>query len=1065
MGTKLEPTNGPSLLNFQRSERPIVHSILKAERGEDPYSGPTVPVKHRIFMNFPLTDMYRSFTYQIRMVFLFLPVLFIALIGMDPGKEGKGRPVAETFDQGPPFLKGEHAWADSVMDSLSLRERIGQLFMVAAYSNKGPEHRARIERLIREHHIGGLIFFQGTPKRQVKLTEHYQSISDIPLMIGMDAEWGLAMRLDSTLEYPRQMALGALRNEALVRRMGHRIGQQCRRIGVHINFAPVMDVNNNPKNPVINERSFGEDPYRVARKGIAYAKGLQSEGVLATAKHFPGHGDTDTDSHHALPRIMHDRERLDSVELYPFQRAIDRGIGGMMVAHLNIPALDSTPNSVSTLSKPIVSDLLKEEMGFEGLSFTDALNMKAVSDRYAPGKVELKAFQAGNDVLLFPEHVPEAIDRIANAVEEGRIPEERIDESCRKILMFKEWAGLAERDSIPVKGVTEDLNSSTDRALRDKLAAAALTLTNHDGETLPIEELDRDIASVVVGDDTSNAFQRTLDRYSDIERYALPHHASMRARNELIEKVKEHELLIVGVLGTSRSPSSGFGVPSSSVELVQRITGLKNKSVLDLFANPYVLSRFYGAQNADAVLISYDDRPLFQRLSGELIFGGRVAEGVLPITASSYFQEGEGEQWERSIRFAKALPEEVSLDSRILERMDTIAREGIEEQAYPGCQIFVARDRKIVHHKAYGHHTYEEKRKVRKKDIYDLASITKIMATTSSIMKLMDEGKVDMDRALCDYLPEMVDTCSYRNVVLRDILTHRAGLKPWIPFYKETLHHGQPDFRIYSTDSSSKYRYRVADELFMSKSYRDSIFKRILSAGIKKSKEYRYSDLGYYLLMRIIEKQSGMPLEEYVEENFYEPLDLRTMGYLPRYEHPMERIVPTEYDMYFRKQLIHGDVHDPGAAMLGGVGGHAGVFSNAHDVGVMMQMFLDGGTYGGERFIEQSTVREFAECQFCGVDSIENRRGIGFDKPVRDGGAGPTCNCVSYESFGHSGFTGTLAWADPDEGIVYVFLSNRVYPTAKNRKIIDKDIRTRIQQAIYDATLDSASRSIDLSQK
>lgn len=1011
------------------------------------------------------TEMRVGSTYQVRAFIFFIPVLFLAMIGMDPGKEGQGRAVPQEFDRDPPFLKGTHAWADSVMDTLTLRERIGQLFMVAAYSNKGPEHQANIERLIQEQNIGGLIFFQGGPRRQVKLTEHYQGISEVPLMIGMDAEWGLSMRLDSTIEYPRQMALGAIRNEALVRRMGRQIGLQCRRLGVHINFAPVMDVNNNPQNPVINERSFGEDPYRVARKGIAYAKGLQDAGVLATAKHFPGHGDTDADSHHALPRIMHDRDRLDSVELFPFQRAVQRGVGGMMVAHLNVPALDSTSKSVSTLSKPIVTDLLKKKMGFEGLSFTDALNMKAVSERYPPGKVEMKAFEAGNDVLLFPENVPEAIERIMQAVKEGRISKERVNESCRKILMFKEWAGLSERDSTRMKGLHDDLNSNKGRALRDKLAASSLTLLQEDGKTLPIEALDKDIASVVVGSDTNNAFQRTLDRYSKTTRYAIPHHASMSARNRLIGEVSDHELVIVAVLGTSRSASRDFGIPSNSVELVQRITGLKNESVLDLFANPYALSRFYGAQNADAVIVSYDDRPLFQRLSAELIFGGRAAKGVLPITASSYFREGEGEQWKAPIRFARSIPEEVSLDSRILERMDTIAREGIDIQAYPGCQIFVAREGKIVHHKAYGHHTYEEKRPVQKKDLYDLASLTKIMASTPSIMKLKDEGKIQMHRALCDYLPEMVDTCSYQNVVLRDILTHRAGLKPWIPFYKETLHHGQPDFRIYSTDSSSKYRHRVADQLYISKHYPDTIFKRILSAGIEKTEEYQYSDLGYYLMMRIIEKQSGTYLEDHVDEKFYDPMGLTSIGYLPRFEHSLDRIVPTEYDMYFRKQLIHGDVHDPGAAMLGGVGGHAGVFSNARDVGVMMQMFLNGGRYAGERYIEPSTVSEFVECQFCAIDSVENRRGIGFDKPVRDGGPGPTCHCVSYESFGHSGFTGTLAWADPEEEIVYVFLSNRVYPSASNRKIIEKDIRTRIQQSIYDAITDTASRPIDLSQQ
>ncbi|MFB6258399.1 MAG: glycoside hydrolase family 3 N-terminal domain-containing protein [Flavobacteriales bacterium] len=1007
----------------------------------------------------------RLFTYPRLGSLLLIPLFFFSLLSTQVGDGGIVRMKSQEMDRAPPFLKGSHEWADSVLQTLSLRERIGQLFMVAAYSNKGKEHRKRIQRLIEEQKIGGLIFFQGGPLRQAELTDHYQQKSETPLMIGIDGEWGLAMRLDSTIEYPRQMALGAIRNKKLVRRIGRSIGQQCRRLGVHINFAPVMDVNSNSQNPVINERSFGEDPYRVAMKGMAYAKGLQDAGVLATAKHFPGHGDTDKDSHHVLPRVLHDRDRLDSVELYPFRRAVRSGIGGMMVAHLNVPALDSSPGSVSTLSAPIVDGLLERKMGFQGLTFTDALNMNALSDRYAAGKVELKAFMAGNDVLLFPENVPQAIDRIEKAVKNGRISKERVNESCRKILRFKEWAGLDHRDSIRTKGLYQDLNNEEALALRDRAAASAITLLNHDKEVLPVQDLDRDVAAVSVGADTNCRFQEVLDRYGEVTRYSVRHAPSLNRRNSLLEKLRHHDMVVIGVLGTSRSPSRNFGIPSGTVELVQRITGLKNESVLDLFGNPYALSRFYGVQNADGVLVSYDDRSLFQKLSAELIYGGRAAKGVLPVTASGYFQEGEGEKWDHSQRFATASPEEVGLNSDTLERVDSIAREGMRIQAYPGCQILVARNGKIVHHKAYGYHTYEEKRKVKRRDLYDLASITKILASTSSMMKLKDEGKVDLDRRLCDYLPEMVDTCSYQNVVLRDILTHRAGLKPWIPFYKKTLHHGQPDYRIYSTDSSSKYRYRVAEDLYINKHYRDSIYKQILAAGIKPSKEYRYSDLGYYLIMRIIENESGMPLEKYTAKNFYRPLDLETMGYLPRRRFSLDRIVPTEYDMYFRKQLIHGDVHDPGAAMLGGVGGHAGVFSNARDLAVMMQMFLNGGTYGGKRLIEESTIRKFTKCQFCKNDSIDNRRGIGFDKPVRDGGPGPTCHCVSYESFGHSGFTGTLSWADPVEEIVYVFLSNRVYPTAENQKLIKKDIRTRIQKVIHKAIEDSTSGSMELSQQ
>ncbi len=951
----------------------------------------------------------------------------------------------------PPFLKEESFWVDSLMDILSLRERVGQLFMVAAYSNKGPEHQAHIEELIQEHHIGGLIFFQGGPRRQARLTDRYQSISRVPLLLGMDAEWGLSMRLDSTVQYPKQMTLGAIRGDSLIYRMGRSIGQQCKRLGVHVNFAPVVDVNNNPDNPVINYRSFGENKVNVARKGIAYMNGLQDEHVLANAKHFPGHGDTDQDSHKTLPTVPYSRERLDSLELYPFRRLAEQGLGSMMVAHLNVPALGGQIGRPTTLSKPVVTNLLKEEIGFKGLVFTDALNMGAVSNRYEPGEVDLKALEAGNDVLLFPEDVPKAIGLIMKAIEEGRLSQETIDKRCRRILKAKYWVGLDDRDSIKLAGLTKDLNDRSYLAQRRELIAHSLTLLNNTDDLLPLSDLaGKSIASVVVGDTTGNPFQKSLAHYADVERYAVDRDVDLETTRRVLETVKDNDLVIISVHGMNDRPGRDYGIRAGTVNLVNKLID-QNKVVLDLFGNPYGLSRFYGARKAEAVIVSYEDAHDFQELSAQLIFGGVAARGKLPVTASSHFHEGDGVIIDKAQRLRYGIPEEVGVSARDLEAIDEIAKKGIENKAYPGCQVLVAKEGHVIYNKTFGSHTYEGKRKVEHDDLYDIASITKIVASTASLMYLQDQEKINVNRALCDYLPDMVDTCRYQSLSLHNILTHRAGLVSWIPFYKKTLHHGHPKYTIYSTDSSERYPYRVADGLFISRHYRDSIYHRILSAQVREEKEYRYSDLGYYLIKEIIERKGGMPMEQFVEKNFYRPLGLRTMGYLPRREHDLKNIVPTEYDMYFRKQLVHGDVHDPGAAMLGGVGGHAGVFSNANDLAVMMQMFLNWGAYGGKRYISEKTVKEFIRCQYCGIDTVDNRRGLGFDKPVRDGEGGPTCNCVSYESFGHSGFTGTIAWADPDEQVVYVFLSNRVYPSSQNRKLITMDIRTDIQQVIYNA--------------
>ncbi len=960
----------------------------------------------------------------------------------------------------PPFQFQGEDWVDSVYRSLTMRERIGQLFMVAAYSNKGEKHREKIERLVREEGIGGLIFFQGGPKRQARLTDHYQNISKVPLLIGMDAEWGLNMRLDSTMAFPYQMALGAVQNDTLIYRMGAEIGRQLDRLGVHVNFAPVVDVNSDPANPVINYRSFGENKWRVARKGRAYMKGLQDNGVLACAKHFPGHGDTDADSHKTLPVVDRTRKELDSVDLYPFQQLINSGVGSIMTGHLNVPALDGKKGRPASLSPNIVSGIMKNMMGFRGLSFTDALNMGGVTEGNEPGMVDLKALMAGNDVLLFPENVPKAVDMIERALEKGTIDSGRIERSCKRILRVKHWAGVHERDSISTQGLDNELHTPEAITLRRKLRERSLTVLNNKEGVLPLTGIDSlEVASVVIGDDLGIPFQHAMGRYDNVHRIAVPKAPSRERRARVMEKVKDRDLVIVSIHSAGNAGPPRYGIKGKGVELVDRLIAEK-RVVLDLFGNPYGLGEFNNAKRAEAIVVSYANDSLSQEVSAQMIYGGIRATGRLPVTASPHFPEGAGMDTRSPIRLEYTLPQEVNINRKRLKRIDSIALDGIEQKAYPGCQILVARDGKVFYEKYFGHHTYEEKHKVRPEDIYDLASITKIVASTAALMKLEQEGRIALDDTLGEHLPELVDSTEFAGLHLRNILSHNAGLKPWIPFYKRTMNAGEPSYKVYSIDSSALYSIRVADNMYMNKHYRDSIYHWIVESELREEKDYRYSDLGFYLIKRLIEKKTGEPLESFTREEFYEPLGLRTIGFLPTKRFPRERIVPTEHDMSFRKQLVHGDVHDPGAAMLGGVSGNAGVFSNARDLGAMMQMFLNWGTYGGKKVLTRQTLEKFIKCQFCGREETDNRRGAGFDKPVRDGKGGPTCDCVSYESFGHSGFTGTLAWADPNADLVYVFLSNRVYPSAKNKKLIKMDIRTKIQSVIHSSIQDGGIQTL-----
>ncbi|MBD81129.1 MAG: hypothetical protein CL840_19585 [Crocinitomicaceae bacterium] len=951
----------------------------------------------------------------------------------------------------PPFLLDSSAnWVDKTMKNLSSEERIAQLFMVAAYSNKGQDHVKSISKLIDKYKIGGLIFFQGGPVRQAELTNKYQADSKVPLLIAMDAEWGLAMRLDSTVTYPRQMALGALQDNLPIYDMGLSLANQCRRLGVHVNFAPVIDINNNPNNPVINSRSFGENKELVAKKGIAYMKGMQDGGVIACGKHFPGHGDTDKDSHKALPVINHSRDRLTEVELYPFRELINAGLGSIMVAHLSVPALDSGKAKATTLSKEVVTDLLKDEMGFKGLVFTDALNMKGVSAYYKPGEVDVKALLAGNDVLLFAEDVPTAIKKIKEAIAAGEITQEEIDLRCKKILLAKKWVGLDKTKPVEIEGLVEDLNALKNIQPKREIIKNSLTLLNNTHKLLPLTNLDSyRIASVVIGESEKNEFQRTIDAYAKATHFQVGKSPDFESIIEMNKQLAEFDLVIVGLHGLSQYPGRRFGITKEAANLLKLLDG-KGKMVLAYFGNPYGLKYIENAREIESLLIAYHDDDLTQNLTAQAIFGANDIKGVLPVSATEIYKSGEGINRKSLGRFQYGAPEEVGIKTGWLQQIDSIALEGVHEKAYPGCQILVAKSGKVIYRKNFGYHTYDNKLPVTDDDIYDLASITKVASTTFSVMKLVDEGKIDLDYSLCDYIPEYTDTSDnlYSDIVLREMLSHQAGLVPWIPFYKRTLANGYPMYNYYSLVQSETYPFEVADKIYMYKDYKEQVLSEIINTPLRDEKDYKYSDLGYYFLQRIVEKQTKKTLDEYAYQSFYKPMGLSTAGYLPLNNFEKDRLIPTENDKIFRRQLVHGYTHDPGAAMIGGVGGHAGLFSNSNDLAKIMQCFLQMGEYGGRRYISEATVKEFTKCQFCADD---NRRGAGFDKPVRNGNGGPTCSCVSYESFGHSGFTGTLAWADPEEEVVYIFLSNRVYPDASNYKLIQMDIRTRIMEVIYDA--------------
>ena len=937
------------------------------------------------------------------------------------------------------------SWADSVFKTMTPDERLGQLFMVAAYPEQGNPDKEKVTELIKKYNIGGIIFFKSDAVKQAKLTNYYQSVSKIPVMIAGDYEWGLSMRIKNTVNYPRQMMLGAIRNDMLIEEFGKEVARQCKRIGVNINFAPVIDVNNNPNNPVINSRSFGEQKQNVARKGTAYMVGLQNNRILATGKHFPGHGDTNVDSHKDLPVITHTKKRLDTLEMYPFKELIHNGLGGVMIAHLNIPSLDSATNSVSSLSKPVVTDLLKNDLGFKGLIFTDALGMHGVTKYYKPGETEVAALLAGVDILLMPKDVPLAFRKIKNAIKSGKISQKDIDKRCKKILIAKQWMQLNKFKPVEIENIYEDLNSDYAKYLNRKLTEAALTLAVNKKRIIPFKNLDTDkIASISVGNGSISNFQKRLLQYDDVDNYSIRKNSDIKIFDAKIKQLAKYDKVIVSIHQMSRKPPY-FGVNTKTIDFADKLSR-KTKVILVIFGNPYVLRNFKNPENLQAVLVSYNDRKITRDLSAQLLFGGITAQGKLPVSAGKLFPAGKGKLFMRN-RLKYSVPEELNIDKDTLKKIDSVMLDAIAQGATPGGVIIGIKKGIVFYRKSFGYHTYKKRRKTKITDIFDLASVTKIAGTLPVIMKMYEENKLDINAKLSDYLPELKGT-NKENITIKDILAHQARLKPWIPFYLDTYedeNHTKLNPEIYSDYKSEKYPVQVADNLYITKSYTDTIYEKIYKSELRKRKKYKYSDLGFILFHKMIEEQTGLKQENYVSEYFYNKLGAVTLGYLPLKHFKKTEIIPTENDDFFRHQIIRGYVHDYAAAMLGGVSGHAGLFSDADDIAKMMQMYLQYGHYGGRRYFKSSVVKLFTSCAFC---KNGNRRALGFDRVLRPEG-GPASQLASDKSFGHSGFTGILVWADPEYDFVYIFLSNRTFPTSENKKLIKMDVRTKIQDYFY----------------
>lgn len=939
------------------------------------------------------------------------------------------------------FLNQEK-WVDSIYNNLTLDEKIGQLFFVQATS-KNKNNSEKILNNIKNFKIGGLIFSTGHPSIQANLTNKYQNASKTPLMISMDAEWGVGMRLDSVPKFPWNMSLGAIKNDLLIEKIGSEIGYQFKRLGIHMNFAPVIDINTNPKNPIIGNRSYGENKINVSEKGISFTKGIQSNNVLATAKHFPGHGDTSKDSHLTLPTINFDEKRIKKVELYPFKKLIEDGLSAVMIAHLNVPSLEKENMLPSTLSKNIIEKTLIKELNFNGLIITDALEMKGVSE-FTKKNVDLMAFLAGNDILLMSSDISKGIKSIKKSIKKGKISEQRLARSVKKILKAKYKVGLNSYKSIETTNLIDDLNSISVTNLINKSIESIPTLIKNKSNVIPVKLDTESILNIQFGNSDGVIFNDYLNKFKKIKSIK----ASNINTNDLNSLLANHKLIIVSFHMKSDTPWENMNKKFSDNEQdILKLIDEHDNKILASFTNPYTLS-LLNLKSYNSVIVGFQNNYEFQKTIAQQIFGAKEIKGNLPVSINETYKEGTGIILKNLNILSYADPEMVGVDRKKLNKIDSLVNYAIQNEMTPGAQILVAKNSKIIYDKSFGRLRYNENLKTNSETIYDLASLTKILVTTPIIMNLVDKNIIGLETKLKEIIPRY-EKSNKSEISVKELLSGHAALQAWIPFYKLTLDEkNRPSSKYYSFSRNRTNSVKVSPDLYLRTDYIDTIRNIIEKSDLLKNK-YKYSDLSYLIIQEFIENHYNQNLDQIIHELMFRKLGIE-LTYNPTLKYSTKNIAPTELDEYFRYKEINGYVHDMAAAMLGGVSTHAGLFGNAINVAKVMQLYIQNGNYGNQQILNPETINLFNNCYYCDED---NRRGVGFDKPQLEDD-GPTCGCISMNSFGHSGWTGTFAWADPDQEIIYVFLSNRSYPTGESAgksKLVKENIRSKIQEIIYNS--------------
>jgi beta-N-acetylhexosaminidase len=954
------------------------------------------------------------------------PLLLALLLMATTSRTQKSPRAQDAPKSGKLSAEGER-WVEQTLKRMSLDEKIGQLFCVWVYgafvSTESQDYKDLL-RDVEEKHLGAFaIQTQGSPlgipdRSQVYptaiLINTLQKHAKVPLLVGADFERGTGMRLDEGTAFPHNMAVAATGRPEDAYTMGKITALEARAAGVPWIFAPDADVNSNPDNPIINTRSFGEDPTRVSAEVAAFVRGVEENGGLATAKHFPGHGDTSTDSHLDLPTVTRDRAQLDRVELAPFRAAIDAGAGSIMTGHLAVPALEPDSNVPATMSYNITTDLLRKQMGFDGLVVTDALDMGGVTVRYPPGEVAVRSLLAGSDVLLVPPVLDAALQAVRDAVASGRVPMARVDEAVTRVLRAKAKLGLNESKVVDLDALARDFDRPDyDRAALD-IADRGITLLRDDQHILPLDATkpQRVLLVAVSGDvdpfpagNLENEIRWRADSLTTVRIDAR----FVRADTVKLPPPDTYDVAIAAIFVRVADRKGSVGLPNDEAAVVDRLLAAGKPVVVACFGSPYLAERFPSAKTWIAAFSTVE---IAQRAMGRALFGQTAVGGRFPVHVPGVAALGAGLDLAAN---PMELREASSADEDKLQRAYDVLAQAVSDGAFPGGVLAVGYKGELIVHE-FGRQTYEAKSPAVNVDtIYDAASLTKAVATTTLVAMQVEAGRIGLDLPVSRYIPEWNDGPNpdwRKAVTIRNLLTHTSGL---------------PGYRDYFLTLHSKREY--------------------IAALCREPLEYapgtktEYSDLGFILLGEILERMTGKTVDELAREQIFLPLDMSSTMFNPP-KNLLPRIAPTENDTTYRKQLVHGVVHDENAYAMGGVAGHAGMFSTAGDLAAFCQMMLNGGIYGHHRLLNRATVAQFTAAQAVSG----NTRTLGWDVPTENSTSG---HYFSARSFGHLGYAGTSMWIDPERQLFVILLTNRVYPTRENNKI------TAVRPAVHDAVMEA----------